>query len=489
MTAPVSLRRGVAWLFAGSAGEQLLSFAFGIVLARLLAPEAFGMLLTIQVFTGIAGFVAGGGMGQALVRAKAPTKQDYDVVFTLQLLVGCAIYAFFFAIAPWLARWYDEPVYTDLLRLSALSFVIRPLVNMPSNLLYREMRFKAQTAANVATLVVSSAVSIGLAWRGDGVWALVWGGLAGSLFQAAVLARLAHWRPGLSAEFRRAGDMARYGLLVSSNDLVDYAKSKANIFILSQSLGPQSVGLFNKSESLARMPFSFVSGSVYKVAFRALAAEQDNLDKCRYVFQRSVALVAVYGTPFYVGLHWVAGPLVRGVYGPHWLPAAAPLEILIFAWPFWLVANLCGAVAAAKDRLGRELQIQMINLAITAAAVIVALPWGIAGVAWAMVVAAVPSALLMWRLAASVLELRLADTLRALGPALALNLPLAAALALADHLAPPALRAHDLLYVATLGGLGACVYLGAMLLLPLAELAGERERLLRLLRRGAPART
>ena len=65
-----TMRRGAAWIFAGNTSAQILGFAFGIVLARLLAPEDFGMLLTIQVFTGLAGFVAGGGMGQALVRAK-----------------------------------------------------------------------------------------------------------------------------------------------------------------------------------------------------------------------------------------------------------------------------------------------------------------------------------------------------------------------------------------------------------------------------------
>ncbi|MEI2420536.1 oligosaccharide flippase family protein, partial [Arthrospira platensis SPKY2] len=100
------MRTGALWIFMGSTGNQLLAFAFGIVLARLLAPEVFGMLLTIQVFTGIAGFVAGGGMGQALVRAKDTEREDYDLVFTLQLIIGCLIYALFFFTAPIIANWY-----------------------------------------------------------------------------------------------------------------------------------------------------------------------------------------------------------------------------------------------------------------------------------------------------------------------------------------------------------------------------------------------
>ena len=78
------IRSGAKWSFFGNTTSQVLTFVFGIVLARLLVPADFGMLVTISVFTGFAGFVAGAGMGQALVRAKEATKQDYDIVFTLQ---------------------------------------------------------------------------------------------------------------------------------------------------------------------------------------------------------------------------------------------------------------------------------------------------------------------------------------------------------------------------------------------------------------------
>ena len=133
-----SLRQGIAWLFVGNTGSQVLNFLFSIVLARLLSPSDFGMLVAIQVYTGLAGFVAGGGLGQALVQAKEVNKKDYDGVLTLQLVMGCTIYSFFFTIAPWFAEWYHAPVYSELLRVSALSFIFRPFVNLPSSIMYRE---------------------------------------------------------------------------------------------------------------------------------------------------------------------------------------------------------------------------------------------------------------------------------------------------------------------------------------------------------------
>ena len=479
---PISLRRGVAWVFAGRMSDQVLSFAFGIVLARLLAPEAFGMLLTIQVFTGLVGFVAGGGMGQALVRAKDASREDFDVVFTLQLLIGCAIYACFFISAPCFARWYEEPIYADLLRLSALSFIFRPLVNMPASALYRAMRFKAQTGVSLACLLISSGTSITMAWLGYGVWSLVWGGIVGSVAQSAILTVLTGWRPGLSFRFSRARELASYGALVAGNDLVDYLRTRVSTFILSQTLGPQSVGLFNKGDSLARMPFLFVSGSVYQVLFRALSVERENLDKCRYLFNRSLALVALYATPFYVGLYWLAEPLVRGVYGPKWATAAGPLFVLSLAWPLWLLGNMSGAVAASHNRLGTEIRIQTASLALTACATWLAVPYGIVGVAWAFVAVSAVSSGLMFRLALKTLRASWSDSMAALMPAIGLNTALAIALAAASHLMPQSVMIHDLLHVAVLGGLGALVYALLFLFVPVPALNTEQARWRSLLR-------
>ncbi len=471
-----TMRHGVAWVFVGNTGKQLLGFLFGIVLARLLVPEDFGTLLTIQVFTGLAGFVAGGGMGQALVRAKQTTQADYDIVFTMQIVIGVLIYAFFFLASPWFAEWYKTPVYTDLLRVSALSFLFRPFVNLSGSILHRQMRYKAQTLVSISTLCVSSAVSIVLAWRGYGVWSLIWGGMAGSIASILLLIPLARWKPGFSADFTRGGEIARYGLLVSSNGIVNYLRNQVSIFILSRTLGPTSVGLYNKGESLALMPHGFITGSVYQVLFRALAAEQDNLDKSRYLFYRSITLVAVYATPFYVGLLWVAEPLVRGLYGDRWVDAASPMFILVLAWPFWLMETLSGAVLAAQNRLGRELPVQIVTLTMSALGILAFLEYGLDGVAWAIFGASVYSALHLYWLATSCLRARGSDYLRAIAPAAGLNILLVCVMATMHYLLASRDDLHPLLYVVILSGTGAFAYGLALLFTPIAALKTEQQR-------------
>src|SRR5579872_4965554 len=137
-----SIRHGAKWLLGGNVASQALQFAFGVVLARLLVPADFGTLVTVQIFTGLAGFVSGGGMGQALIRAKEAKREDFQVVFTVQLALGLLVYVVFFIMAPAFAHWYDNPLYKDLFRVSAITFLLRPFSNMPNAWLTREMRFK-----------------------------------------------------------------------------------------------------------------------------------------------------------------------------------------------------------------------------------------------------------------------------------------------------------------------------------------------------------
>jgi len=483
------IRQGALWLLVGNTGSQILTFAFGIVLARLLTPRDFGMLVTIQVFTGLAGFVSGGGMGQGLVRAREASKQDYDAVFTLQLAIGCVIYALFYLAAPWFAQWYDTPVYASLLRVSALSFIIRPFINLPGSLLHRHMRFKEQTGAKIATLVVSSSISIAMAYHGYGVWSLIMGGMAGSLSSMVLLTNLSGWRPGLSLDISRARDLARYGFLVSVNDIVVFLRSQATNFILGRTLGAQAVGLFNKADSLAQMPRTVVTSSVYTVLFRALAQEQGNLDKSRYLFLRSLGLVAVYVTPLYLGAAWLAEPLVLLLYGDKWAASAAPLAILAMAGPFLTVANLSGAVLSARNWLGRELRVQIILLVFTGVATLAGLNHGLPGIATALVLVAVYNAAHMYALASRCLQLNWKQLLVALAPAAGLNAILTGVLFLTQESLRGVGNGQPLFQIAAMAAAGGLAYGACFLFLPIAALRSEQQRWkqrLRLAARAAP---
>ena len=469
-----SIRSSTQWVFAGGIGNQALGFIFGVILARLLVPADFGALVTIQIFTGLVGYIAGGGMGQALVQSREASNEDYQMVFTLQLLIGIAVYAAFFVFSPLIARWFDNPLYSSLLKLSALSFVLRPFVNVPNAKLFREMRFKENTFISMFTLLVSSLTSIALAWQGYGVWSLIWGGLAGSIAGMFIVIPVSGWKPGLRFDFGRARELASYGFKVSANDLAVYLRGQTSNFILSHQLGTTAVGLFNKADSLSQMPNNMVSGAVYHPVFRALSKEQDNLDKSRYLYFRAVSLVCLYSLPFYVGLWWLADPFVLAVYGAKWQAAAQPLTILALGGLFYAIENQSGAVAAAQNQLGIELRIQLTSWALMAAAVYGGLHYGLNGVAWGLLAVYAFNAVAMSWLAQRCLQARWRMLLDALKAPLLLNFMLFACLWLLDHVIRALAHDKPVVYMLGMVATGTAFYTLLFLFMPLSGLHAEQ---------------
>ena len=478
-----SVRSSSKWLISTNVLGQAMQFAFGIALARLLVPADFGMIITIQIFTGFVGLVASGGMGQALIRAKDLQEKDFQVIFSMQLAIGLLIYTGFFIIAPWFADWFGNPLYKDLLRVSAISFVMRPFLNIHNTWLQREMLYRAVSLRSLAAGVISGITSVVMAMNGWGVWSLVTGGLLGSMLGYLMVFRLTPIRARLYYDGQIARRHSGYGFKFILNDLASYMRRQTSNFIITKMAGTSMVGLFNKGDSLAKLPFDTISGPIYQPVFRAMSIEQDNPDGIKYLFFRMASLLMLYTLPIYVGLWWLAKPFIVAVYGEHWADAATPLQILAPLGLLYCVGHPCGAVLAATNRLGREVVVQTITWIIVAIGCYFGLAWGLAGVAYGIVLSQVYSTTHMYLLANQCFKAKLGELVGAVGPALLLNGILIATLLAVDALLPSGMREHAKATYLVISALsGGAAYALAFLYLPLPSLAPEALRWKRLLR-------
>lgn len=485
MSVALSIRTSVQWVLAGSLGTQALNFAFGVILARLLLPEDFGLLVTVQIFTGVAGLIAGGGMGEALVRSKEADQHDFNVVFTMQFMICILIFAFFFFIAPYFARWYEEPIYEALLRVTAINFLMRPLVGNHSIWLHRNMRFKVRSIIGVTSGLVTSISSVYMAWLGMGVWSLAFSGLLGSLVNWLLLSRQTPLQLAFALDSQRANRLGGVGIKFASLGILDYLRGQANNFVIGRLASPTAVGLFNKASSLASLPFSTLSASVYQPVFRALAAEQDNLDKSKYLFLRTVTLLLVYTLPAYITLSWLAEPLITVIYGSKWTAAAAPMSVLAWGLIFSSFVNPAGALLAAQNRLSQELWIQTVTLLLTGAACAVGMRWGLVGAAWGVFIARLCMSALFALVVRQCIRITIRDVIQIIRPALVVGVSTLAGLLLARaSWALLSIETTGLAYLAvSLAAAGVCCG-GTLLLAPIEGITDESARWRRALRLG-----
>lgn len=471
-----SIRSGVKWLVAGKLGSRLFEFAFGVILARLLVPADFGMLATVSALTGFVGLLATGGLGQALVRAKNADEHDFNVVFTLQLALGVMAYLGFFIAAPFLARFFEDPVYKDLIRVSALSFLLRPFPNLRGAWLNREMQFKKATLIGVATGLFTGVSSCLMAWAGMGVWSLVLSGLAGALLHNFMLGFITPLRFRLHPNIGILSRHSSYGMKITLNELLSYFIRESKNLVLSKLAGPAFLGLFNKGESLSRLPNQLMMSATMQPLFRALSKVQDDLDTSKYMFHRTITLMMVYTLPLYVGLWWVAEPFILVVYGDKWVTAAEAMRILILVGVMLNVLTPCGVLLDAQNRLGQEMVALIIRLAITILACLVGVQWGLAGVAWALVATYVFSTVYYYALVTQVIRTSMQDLLRSMTPALTLNGLLFLVLAATDHALGEFQVTRPAVYLLAMAATGAVFYSSIFLFLPISALRTESER-------------
>ncbi len=478
------IRSGVAWLMFGNTGSQALQFLFGIALARLLVPADFGMIATIQILTGFVSLVSSGGMGQSLIRAKQADTRDFDGVFTIQLGLGILICAGIFLIAPWFARFFGNPLYADLLGISALNFLLRPFALIRSAWLNREMDFRKAAAANLATTAVSGASSVGMALAGLGVWSLSLGGLTAALTTNLMLYFLTPLRLRVRFDAQVARRHSGFGFRITMLDLIAHVHGQSVALILSKLAGPALLGLFNKGESLARMSNRMITPATGQVVFRALSKVADDFDQSRYLMYRTISLLSLYVFPFLVYLVWTAEPLIRLLYGERWLPAAEPARILAIGGFFLTSLRPCARLLEAQNRLRPEMLVETVVLVFGVSACYFGLRWGLAGVAWAVVCTNVLHALLMYWAVHRTIPTRVVELLRAVAPAFFLSGLLAIALAALDSQIAPMARNAPLLYLAAMGALGGLVYGLAFLFLPIPALQSEAARWRRIVSMG-----
>lgn len=476
MTLGESIRSGTKWLIVGKVGNRFMEFAFGVILARLLVPADFGIIATIQIFTGFVGILASGGMGQSLIRAKAVDENDFTAVFTLQLAMGGLVYGVFFLASPWIADYFDNSLYQDLIRVSALSFLLRPFVVMRNSWLNREMNFKSRSLVDVTVGVVIGIASTLMAWGGMGVWSLTLSGLLGALFQNAWLARLTPLRLRLNMDIATMRKHSAYGFKIIANDFVNYLRSESKSLIMSKLAGPAFLGLFNKAESMSKLPNQLMMSATMQPVFRAMSKVQDDLDQTKYMFYRTITLLMAYTTPIYVLLWWIAEPFIAVVYGEKWLQAGAPMGILATAGIFLNIIFPCGAVLAAQNRLGQEMLAQSINLLVIIGACYIGLDWGLEGVAWGIVLSHALLAIHSYWLVHRTLPTRVGDLIRAAAPGLSLSTLLLVVLALSDLVLGERKTATPLLYLLVMSFCGGLFYTAAFLFIPIPALQTEATR-------------
>lgn len=454
------VRSAVFWRWGSLVLSQLMTWTTTILVVRLLTPHDYGLFAMTQAVLTALNFLNGYSFATSLIQTKDVDERRIGQVFGLLIVSNVGIAATQFLAAPWVASYYQQPLVADMLRIQSLVYLTTPFIALPSALLARTLDFRKQALVNLLCALSGAAISLGLAWSGFGVWALVWAPIALFTTRAIGLTIAAGGLVRPIFDFRGARDIISFGSALMLCQFFWIIQGQADIVIAGHSFAPHQLGLYSESLFLVLIFTGRFLPPLNEVAFPAYAELKHDGKPIGPAFLNAIQMIMLVAMPFYVGLSLVAGPLVHTFFGPKWVDMIPIVTGLAIVMPTMALQIACSPATNALGRPGIYVSTAAAGAIIMPIAYLVGVRSGIGGLVQAWQVAAPLLMLVTLALTLPAIGVTWRALIAAVAPSFGAAMIMAAAVVSATpHLA--GLSPLSTLFALTT--LGAMVYFGVLL--------------------------
>lgn len=379
------------WRFAERCGAQLVTFIVSIVLARILAPEDYGTIALVTVFTTILQVFVDSGLGTALIQKKNADDLDFSSVFYFNFVVCLVLYAAMFMAAPVIAKFYGDVTLTPIIRVISLTIVISGVKGIQQAYVSKNMLFKRFFFSTIGGTIFSAFIGIGLAKAGYGVWALVAQQLSNATVDTVILWITVRWRPRKNFSWERLKGLLSFGwkLLVSS--LLDTCYNNLRNLIIGKMYSPSDLAFYNQGDKFPKLIVTNINTSIDSVLLPTMSSAQDDRERVKNMTRRAIKTSTYVMAPLMMGLAFCATPIVKLVLTDKWLPCVPFLRIFCITYMFWPVhtANL-----NAINAMGRSdwfLRLEIIKKIMGMAILLSTMWFGVMAMAYSLLLSSVLS--------------------------------------------------------------------------------------------------
>jgi lipopolysaccharide exporter len=407
---------GAAWSTLSMVGQRGLSLLSTLVLARLIAPSAFGLLGMATVLTAAMYSFKDLGTAAALIQRKELNGQLASTLFWTNVLIGVAGAGFMIGVAPFVAILYREPHVAPVFAALSASFLINSLGVVQRAVLARAMLFRRISIIQLSSSAASAVVGIALAVAGAGIWSLV-AAVTSEMSTAVVLYWVASpWRPGWHLSLHELRLVKRYSANLTASNLAHYFMRNMDNALIGRFLGAASLGYYDLAYGLMMYPLYNVTWNLGNVLFPALSRIQEEDARFRQAYLRAVSVIATITFPLMLGLLATADLLVFTCFGAKWAPMAPIVRVLAPVGMLQSVTSTTGMIFRAKGRTDVQFRWALVEASVVLPAFVIGLRWGTIGVACGYAVAEFLLCYPLFTVAGRIIDLRVPEVVRALWP-------------------------------------------------------------------------
>ena len=380
---------GVLWNLGGLFVSRGASTLFMLLLARILAPEAFGLVAMVTMVFELANAFVNSGLGAALIRSKNISGTDLSTVFYANIALSVVAYSLIYLVAPHVSTFYSQPELTSLVRVMGLVVFINATKIVQVAILSRKMDFKRQMKANTLGVIISGCLAIGAAWMGWGVWSLVVQMLGFAVISAIVLWFASAWRPSLLVSGESFWRLFSFGKNLLAEGLLSVLYQNSYVLVIGRFFSAEITGLYYIAKRISNLFSQQLTGAVQQATYPALSTLQDDnaalLLKYRQIMQLLMFLIA----PVMGLLGGLAPTLFDLLFDPAWSGAVPYLQLLCLVGMLYPLHALNMNLLNVKGRSDLILKVGLVKKGVNLSLLFLAIPYGVMGIVVSQVLGSV----------------------------------------------------------------------------------------------------
>lgn len=467
-------KKSFYWSFINQFANTGLQFVVGIVMARLLSPSDFGITAIPVIFITIANLLIDGGFGNAMVRKPELHEKDLSTAFIYSVTIGVLAYVILYFCSSLIADYYDTPVLTPLVRVSALCFLWNPLSTPQNIILKRRLDFKIPARVSITTRVVGAIIGIVLAYAGYGLWSLVIMNVVTSFLTFILTWIAVKWLPRNGWSNTSFQYLWSYGNKLVASSLLDVVYTNISPIIIGKYYSLSSLGEYNAAKKYASLPSQQGTGVIQQVTFPVLSKLQSDDVSLAIKYRKILRVSAFVIFPVMMLLAGLSRPLILLLLTEKWEACIILLQIMCFSSMWYPIHAINLNLLQVKGRSDLFLKLEIYKKVIGLAVMICTLPWGIIYFVSAGIASSLISLVLNTYYTGKLINVGFSKQMRDLTPILTLSLITFLLTVIIIHFIP------DLYAQLFIGGIiGIVFYIGIALLFHFDELADVKYMLSR----------
>jgi PST family polysaccharide transporter len=384
-----SIVRGSAYLMGAAGIKFVMNLTSTVILARLLDPEAYGLLAMVFVMTNFLTLFRDMNLSLATVQRQTITHAQVSTIFWINAAVSLTIALALLALAPAVSWFYGDSRLNGIAAMLAVPVLLRGLVVQHKALLRRKMYFGTMMVVDLACTVASYVTAVAMAWLGYGYWALVWMHVSSAIADVVMTWYVTGWQPGKPKRGSGVRAMVLFGGNLTGYSFVRYASRSLDNALIGWSAGPAALGIYSKTRDLTGQVISYAQSPFSAIGVPSLSRLTQQPDRYRKTFRRlseKIVLIVLFASVLFVS---TATETVELVLGPKWTEAAPVLAILAVVISTEAVYGCVNWLFISQGRGGQLFRYGVFDASSRVVAVLIGFPGGVLGIATAVALLAV----------------------------------------------------------------------------------------------------